>query len=460
MMANTQAEEETPKDNTLPNVGARYRNVLKKLRDPLITRRAILADLKALAHEHPKTEQAHLARRDVALLTLMVREDEQHARVRTRDRPLSRQQQIADWIFHLRDQTATVWCSGKRELWADIFDPSDGPTPAHRLAAFGYDAVPALLDILEDERFTRSVCGDCPLRVGICALIVLEEIANQPFRNISSTFEIDQTSAGRKKARVWWKEAQKKGEKLMLIEGTERGDDRSPKDARRLIERYPEIALNAVTTGVRRSQDGHVRSALLRAADNLRDLRVIDLFRQELNGGDWQTRLLAAQLLCGRGREGGVKAMIREWQTLGNEADDRQVESILGFLASSGKAEALTALTANSPKRSVELRVQVIEALRLAREKPDVGGEARNLIDQFLVECLDDKQPCAAHIQGPNRNLAPKLRICDEAATILARVWTPAFSFNVLDGVAVRDRQIVGLKNYWRLKQNMRPLLR
>lgn len=432
-------EEDPPKDNTRPDVGARYSAIWRNLGDPSGSRRQVLADLKALAHGHPRSEYAHRARQDVAILAKMVREDEERRRRPVKYQRLAKQEQIADCIFRLRDIDHQM-------------------IPVVELLGFSYDAVPALIASLRDERFTRHIEGSSPTRVGAWALFVLEWIANKQFRESKDEYDIDRSEAARKKVEAWWKEAQTKGEKRMWVEGTERGDNRSFWDAGRLIKRYPEVALNSIAKGIGRSKDVEVRRALLYAADDIKDARVIDLFRQELNGPHWKSRLQAANLFHLRGRPEGVEAMIREWRALGKEASGEQASTLVQFFVDSGNPKAIEALGPDLRRRPVTLRLRTVDVVERALRVPALSGEVRTVINQILVACLDDGATYAEEHRGKENEVCVNPRICDRAAKALAEAWAPAVSFREWNSVTERDRQIIGIKNYWRLKQNMKPL--
>ena len=133
---------------------------------------------------------------------------------------LSKKEQIAELIFQLRDQNGHQFSQPGS---CDIFDPISvkQDTPAHRLVKMGYDAVPQLIEAMEDQRFTRSVgfhrnfyFSHHVLRVGDCALTILERITGRSFWEASSTFSYmskDQKAAETKKiAQVWYEEFKKK----------------------------------------------------------------------------------------------------------------------------------------------------------------------------------------------------------------------------------------------------------
>ena len=70
----------------------------------------------------------------------------------------------------------------------DIFDTLAGKkgTPAHKLVDLGYEAVPQLIEHLDDERYTRSVgyhrnfyFSHHVLRVSECAMTIISRIAGR-----------------------------------------------------------------------------------------------------------------------------------------------------------------------------------------------------------------------------------------------------------------------------------------
>src|SRR5207244_11567667 len=126
-------------------------------------------------------------------------------------------------------------------------------SPAQQLVDIGYDAVPQLIAVLEDERFTRSVgyqrnfyFSHFVLRVGDCAEAVLERIAGRTFwepRSSSAAMLKDgQIKEVRKSVQDWWDAFKRNGEKQVLIDGVSSGDYNSPKQAKRLVNKYPESA--------------------------------------------------------------------------------------------------------------------------------------------------------------------------------------------------------------------------
>jgi hypothetical protein len=161
---------------------------------------------------------------------------------------MTTEERVAELIFRLREQNGQQWSQpGSCDIFIhDRFGDRKGQkSPAQQLVEIGYDAVPQLIAVIEDDRFTRSVgfhrnfhFSHFVLRVGDCALAILERIAARSFwepRSTSAAMLKDgQAPAAKAKVQAWWQEFQKKGETRMLIQGTEAGDDASPAQAERL----------------------------------------------------------------------------------------------------------------------------------------------------------------------------------------------------------------------------------
>src|SRR5215471_18539331 len=108
-------------------------------------------------------------------------------------------------------------------------------SPAHQLVRLGFDAVPQLIDALEDERFTRSVgfyrdyCfSHHVLRVGDCALEILEQIAGRTFWQGTYTnaamVKDGQAAQTKQLVLAWWNELQRDQDRQHTTEPECRGE--------------------------------------------------------------------------------------------------------------------------------------------------------------------------------------------------------------------------------------------
>jgi hypothetical protein len=462
--------------------------------DPTISRKELLARFEKIAKDFPeakglppadddaKVNPAHgrhgmMARHYADLLKNMVAEDEAHARKPAKpEQERTRQERIGELIFRLRDQNGHQWSQpGACNIFAtneDGFSYGEGNSPAHQLVKIGYDAVPQLIDVLEDERLTRSVgfhrnfyFSHHVLRVGDCALAILQRISGRRFWEGTSTTagmtKDQQAAETKKKVQAWWAEFQKKGEKQMLIEGVQAGGYDSVDQGRMLRDRYPDAALDALVEGVAKAPNEWVRTSLIEIVAGIKGERTLAFLRGLLKAPDLQTRVDAARGLLTQGHDDGIQPMIREWQrvpatTEGGEGNG----SLIGFLAHCGRAEAIQALGANLRKRPVDERMSILEAVAEVGndEKKPPSPAVVAARDELLVQALTD----TAERRGMSGTWGDKSfsdpRLCDVAGHLLSRLWKQPDAFDLSGTLRTRDRQRVELQNAWRKKQGLELL--
>ena len=146
--------------------------------DLSVSRKELLQEQEWLLERFPGSEHREQVREDIRILRGMVGEDEEHARISRPAPGMTQTELIADLVFQLRDQSGFQIDEPGN---CDIFlDPRGPESPASRLVSLGYAAVPALIEALDDERFTRAVgChrsfyfSHFVLRVGDCARHIL-----------------------------------------------------------------------------------------------------------------------------------------------------------------------------------------------------------------------------------------------------------------------------------------------
>lgn len=346
-----------------------------------------------------------------------------------------------------------------------------------------YDAVPQLIEALEDQRFTRSVgfhrnfyFSHYLLRVGDCAQSILREIAGQSFWQSRSTFSYMSMDGGtaetKKKAQAWYGELQRKGEKRLLIEGTERGDTESATP--RLVQRYPEVAWPVISSCIRAAKHSYPRRALVYAGAQLKSDEPLPFLLQEVRNGPFLgSRRQAAEALRSRGRPEGVQAMIAEWQAqrpktnrkLGSQDTpdwEQDIRSIAEFLARCGRVEAIKALAKDLQNWPLGVRETVISSFR---EIPNTGPagmpgtgdrdankdpeKIHTAVTDLLVAALDDTEEVGMSGTMDGKLLADP-RICDLAAHELRQREPDRYPFDPSALLTTRDRSIVELKNVWR----------
>ncbi len=446
--------------------------------DPRVPRVELLQRFERLAKNFPKNSHLDRAVETAVLLRKMIKEDEEHAASRKKGKSfdqLAKEEQITELIFQLREQNGHQFMQPGH---CDIFDRFGGKddSPAHKLVKFGYDAVPQLIEHLDDERFTRSVgfhrnfyFSHYVLRVNDCALAILEEIAGLSFWRGTSTFSymsMDKKSGDAKKqAFAWFAEFQKKGEKGFLTEATELGGENSGEMARRLAERYPKEALPILMKGARATKVGHVRATMVDLVASFKGEESIQFLMAELKEGPLaQPRLTAAVALHKLGRPEGFAAMIDWWKkTADPKLDDENPASwshyIAEYLAHCGELEGIQALAKDLRKRQIDVRLSVIDSVGGQQSysiEPRAAKEPVNFaaaIEYLLMAALDDTEERRGTSGTRNGKEYIDPRVCDVAGFVLNELYPKKYTFDLAAQVRTRDLQLVVMKNIWRKRK-------
>jgi hypothetical protein len=435
--------------------------------DPETPRKNLLARFRLIVKYFPRTHDAPQAREYAGLLKKMIAEDGAHARRPAK--PIgnrTQKEQIAELIFRLRDQKGSQSGPGR----CDIFtDPRGERSPAHRLVKIGHEAVPQLIRALEDERLTRSVQygrSDAftheVLRVGDCALAILDKIAGRSFNAGALMIEHGQAAATKKKVQSWWRAFQKKGEKQILIEAVACGDEQCFEQAKRLLKKYPEAALNPLMEGARTTKNPWLRAWLVGLAAKYKGDPVLAFLRAELHGPTLGSRIAAARGLLDRNLDDGVKALVRQWRDLAAERERPDgTGELITILASCNRGAGVRALATDWRKRPIDERIYVLKAL--SEEGCQRGQGKRSVavaraIDELLLAALDDMEERLAMSGSWDDKELTNPRVCDLASHLLSRGWKRPDLFDLSRTLKTRNRQRIELKNVWRKKQGQKPL--
>jgi hypothetical protein len=459
---------------------------VKQFGDPAVTRKELLVEFEAIQQHYPEGEapkdqednrfgwgvgkHASMTRQYVALLKQMIEEDGSRPVMPLKpENEMTTKERVAELIFQLRDQNGSQWSQPGH---CDIFnDPRGEQSPAHQLVKVGFDAVPQLIEALDDKRFTRSVgyhrdfyFSHHVLRVGDCAMAILGQIAGRSFWSGTYTnaamAKDGQVAETRSKVRAWWEEFEKKGEKQSLIEGVQAGDDSSDSQADRLVAKYPDSALSAIRQGLKASKKDWLAQRLVKSACQLKGEDVLPFLLEELSNPLPSVRVAAARGLLDRGRDEAVKAMIEEW----HKAKSNEVpEDLINFLLWCGKVETVNVLAKDLSKRPVDVTLHVIEAIHSCgwdwkdyeMKLPDA---ARQAIDAILVAELDDSRERTGMAGTWDDKSFSNPRLCDMTGHVLAKRLNEPTLFDLSGSLKTRDRQRIELKNLW-LKKQGKPTL-
>lgn len=432
---------------------------------PSVSRKDLLARFDLIVKNFPESPHCQRAKETAELLKKMVAEDEAHARKPVKStKETTKQEQIAELIFRLRDQNGQQWAQpGHCDVFAQDWRGPEGgeKSPAQQLVDIGYDAVPPLIAVLDDQHFTRSVgfhrnfhFSHFVLRVGDCAEAILSKIAGrrfwEPKSSAAAMLKDGQVNMVKGKVHAWWQEFHQKSEKQMLIEGVRSGDYHALDQAERLVKKYPQSALGAIRQGVKNATDYWISQGLVQNAANLKDEAATAFLRQQLHGTYLLSRVSAARGLLDRGYEEAVSAMIGEWKF---SSRGQAQEALINFLLWCGKPDAVKALAKDLQKRPVDETLQVIESIN----SPGWGWESyrkslppavQQAIDDLLVGELDDFRKCNfTGTWGSKQYSDPHL--CDLSGHVLAERWKLPISFDLSSNEETRDRQRIQLKNEW-----------
>lgn len=446
-----------------------------------VTRPQLLASLKKFLANFPDDAHAKLARETAEILEKMVAEDAAHPKP---PKPLSElpvTERVAELIFQLRDQFGYQFSDPGE---CDFFmRREEGEwAPADELVKIGYDAVPQLIEVLEDTRFTRGVghhrsfyFSHFVLRIGDCALAILERIAGQSFYSTRSTsgamVKDGDAKDVKKRVQAWWTEFQKKGEKQTLIDGALAGN---PEHAQRLAEKFPKDALEVLTRAVHGATQGWVRANLIHVVEGaIKGNEVLPLLREELGGPQLASRIAAAQALKKRGFFGeATAAMIDEWDRFGGKTEwegwDR-TGGLIEFLCSSCDVRAIEALGKRWKERSVDVRLEAVRHLSAVGRPEDEASKKlpeetrvalRAKAEEILIAALDDTDERTGQSSSwmSNGKSYSDPRVCDAAGDMLTMYWKEKYTYDPSAPLPTRDRDRVRLKNVWRAEHGVPPL--
>ena len=464
---------------TPPNDAARQAmwHTVMDFEEPLVSRQQLLAEFASIVTNYPDSQYHQQAAEAVGILKRMIAEDAAHAKTApTNPDLLPTGDRVRELIFQLRDQNGHQW---SQPGWCDIFlDHRGTNSPASKLVAMGYAAVPQLIIALDDATFTRSVgywrdftYSHTVLTVGDCAAAILQRIAGRTFYEPGSTSGYmsneHKDAATRQAVEAWWRQFQQEGEELTLIEGTETGDRNAPSQAEFLIDRYPKVALAPLIKGTKNSTDEWIRTRLVQLFEKFDSPAAVTFLEQEMNRGASSPSVVAAAILNRKGRREAITTMIREWERSWNTgpADMKGANELVRFLASVDSPEAITALGAKLQDCSLNTRMAVVETVGEGGSwwynqsaKTNRSLATRDACEKLLVAALQD----AGQEMGESGSRMGKSyidpRVCDMAGFFLNQRWPERYNFDLSASLKIRDAQCLDCENHWRHAHNL-PLL-
>lgn len=421
----------------------------------------------------------------IHLLREAVEADRQHARdlASRGEKEPTPEQRIADLIDGLRHCNTMRW---EDMRYAD-FDRSN--SPIRLLVEHGYDAVPALIEALDDHRISRAVTGEMPpqhFTVGDHAVVALNRIAGRDFfqerflgsyANARPTFS-NSPDAPKIKQEIkdWYAIAKEMGEVQMLVEVLERGESPLPHPSVLLLEdRDPETALEVVSRFLPLTQYPEEREVLVDFAFSKCQEKAIPLLRDQIHHGkSLVVRLQSARFLHQLRQPDAIPAMIEEWKEFATtfaamndpKASREEVEALrkrlpevrelADFLVGTGSVDARLAFADTMGRIPSDVRRELLHAFRPESNSrsngrtlnplagcgddaasPDVPEKSPQDLERdqqreaeiaLFVSLLNDTASSGEVWVEPEFHLA---RICDEAAHRLHQIDPKRFPFDV-----------------------------
>jgi hypothetical protein len=433
--------------------------------DTSVSRKKLLERFEKIVRLFPRSEHYERAKETAEILRQMIREDEEHAKKAVKPfEELSEKEQIAELIYRLRDHS--------------LYEQNG---PGDQLVEYGFDAVPLLMELLGDKRFTREICcwrwycfSHSVIDYDSRARDIIGHIAGVSFSRMGYTEE-----SAKEAIESWWAQVQSKGEKNVLIEITRLGTVDSIDAARRLFNKYPDSALEPVIEGARKATFHYERNGLIRIASGIEGNGPVPFLLEELSNGPFlSSRVAAAWGLVRHGYSFAVYPMIREWENLPKKEpgyEDEGYSEIVEFLTNCGNTRAIGALRKSYGECPVELRLAIISSLGSAdnlsyisvghhtgisagKDEPKGIQEDEAVlaaVEALLVFALKDTEEQLGMSGCWNDKPFCDPRICDVAARILVQRWPGRYEFNPTAPLSIRDRQRLEMANIWRTEHGL-----
>ncbi|MFO0934444.1 MAG: hypothetical protein U1E39_17285 [Planctomycetota bacterium] len=457
----------------------------EKFGDPRLSWEDLLAAHEAWARAF-SPESLTSTEGAVAVLRAMVAEGRARksppAKPADRPPPLDR---MATLVRDLQDVASSYYDTWGYRAPGD--KAKEGPKPADvQLLAAGFEAVPALLDALDDLRFSRTLeiddtghaqyRGDVRvLRVGQLAWTLLDKIASGALTAAGAGGPPTSGRPTRRRAaEAWYATVKDRGEKTILMDQVAQGTYESRAAADRLVKLDPEAAVQPLETGIAASDPGAARSNLVSVLTGLKSPTVVAaLLRllEPLKGTDDGVSVAAS--LWQRGRREGLDALIRAWTQAGAAREDgppglgrafgafegrNLVESLVG----TGHPDAVRALAADIAKRSAGDRVEIVRAFSPPRKDGFRSGyvlpmkaEAEPLIEALLAERLADGERAHGLYMGTSSDegddpIGKEPVVGEMAAWTLAERYPTRWKFNPKASAKDRAAARTALADKWR----------
>ena len=476
-------EDSTPESNATNAIW----NAILAVGEPENSRETLLNKFKAVVEKFPGSPHVKTAKKYASILESMIREDREHKTLTDEQfQQLTPDNQARELIFQIRDQNGRQYM---QPGYCNIFDvglfPDRGDSPAHKPREMGVDAIPALIESVEDPELSRCVeywrdftYSHHVLTVGHCSVAILEEISGQRFFNRQYNNPV--ASPGTKQTiEEWWKATGRDGYHASLFKLAEIAGSDSAQAARQLARVTPEAAVDAISKAIPRCHNSGVRYDLVNIAAGIKSPESTLLLATIKNSPDtdlsswWQ----AISELWDRGEPNILDDIIVEWRRLhpsaqqarsGGERKEDAITSIIARLASTGSPQAIAELGKDLDTRSLTQRSCVLFAFAIVKEDhggglsggglyPRVGccpeslsDEALKLVEQIAGASLCETKSHRGLTLNWDDHQISEPRLCDIAAYVLVTRLPATYSFDLYARLEARDERLKELERVFK----------
>ena len=492
-----------------------WRTILK-FDDPEIPLQEIAGDLGRLQKHFPKSTHIARAASMHSLVLQMIREAKKHQPI-SDWKKLSVKEQVAEWIFLLREQdgqqfmqpgACDIFYYDREFFHSDVpADKRKPPSPAQRLVDIGLPAVPHLIKILDDQRFTRSVgyhrdfyFSHHVLRIGDCAERIIERISGGAIQSLRYRDPDDnkgRSTTFRSRAGRWLQDIHDKGEKQVLIELTLNADEASPEQAHQLIEKHPQIALKHIQTAIGKTKSDWVAERLIDAAAKL-GKAAAPFFEEELKSSKsrrlrivlanylypWNPRLREASLIqeFERAMKESEKMAVRfnrfepENSDLEDYFDD--LETLVDSMLLGDSPTLAQYMVEDFEQWPLGIQFEVLETIASQFElrwqprkdfaiAPEeihklefvpFSEEVKSKLEKLFFHQIDNPVQFRESRRTPSVYGHDSVRLCDISLKLLSKCLPNEYSYKATGSFLEQEKQRIKAINHFRSKNKLPPI--
>lgn len=353
---------------------------------------------------------------------------------------------VEAWIYRLRDlnarqmgQPGDCYVLGP---WSGV--PEDAVNPADELYKIGWDAIPLIIEHLDDARTTRCLRywrNFAPdsyylLRVGDCCHQIFQAITGVEIYRIPSTsgslMRDGQSQTAKERAQQWWKENREGGAEGFFLKSLE--SDRAGFAAAKLLELDAKKHLPRLLEAARRGAADRKAGVFLVLSDRLGPEHR-ELIESFVESEHWEVSAVAARLLWRHVKSdaGALKLIGRVEGSAGNDRTSWHYDHAMEVLSGIRTDAVVEGYARLLRSQSKAIRKSAIDRASHMPERKIADG---------LVEILSDTDPTGWSSYYP-------IRFCDAAAEALARMVRPNETLNLEKDESKRDGQIAELKAWY-----------